>query len=60
MLIGVIECHCVVHRCGNRLEGGNVVGLLVGPGMGSKPYLPGAVVGNCGPLAPVGKLKVGA
>jgi hypothetical protein len=37
MLIGIAECHCVAHHCGTGLGGGeNDVGLLVGPGVGSK------------------------
>jgi hypothetical protein len=41
MLICVVECHCVVHHWVTRLGGGNVVGLLVGSGMGSKTPVAG-------------------
>jgi hypothetical protein len=36
MLIGIVECRCVGHHCSTRLGGGIVVGLLVGPVMGSE------------------------
>jgi hypothetical protein len=36
MLICIVERHCVVHHCGTSLGVGNVVGLLVGSGVGSK------------------------
>jgi hypothetical protein len=34
-LIGIVKHHCVVHHCGTGIGVGNVVGLLVGSGVGS-------------------------
>jgi hypothetical protein len=50
MLICVVERHCVVHHCGTGLGVGNVAGLLVGSGVGSKT----PAVGHSRELWPVG------